>query len=140
MINGAPEVLLNIADRKTRRTLSPDLLTLTLVIPHSYCGRPSLSVPWTWCFHNVSAHTTFTVCETVEREVTDSIILGRWAYIHLPPWDGSVPGKSSRPRVPPLALSDQAVPYPCESFYVWYEKIHGTIHVLSTTMTNVGTS
>lgn len=96
MINAAPEVLLNIADRKTWRTLSHDLLTSTLLIPHSYCGKPSLSVPWAWCFHNVSAHTTFIlVCETVEREVTDSIIPGRWVYIHLPPQDGSVPGKKA---------------------------------------------
>lgn len=46
------------------------------------------------------------------REVTDSIIPRRWAYIHLPPHDGSVPGKSSRPRVPPLFRLVYRIPSP----------------------------
>lgn len=97
----------------TRTISQPPTPTHTTLESHG----PSLFVPSTWCFHNVSAHSTFTVCETVGREVTDSIIPRRWAYIHLPPQDDFVPGKSSRPRMPPLFQACvYVVPYPLRIF------------------------
>jgi len=72
---------------KERRTLveTHHSTTHTLIsIPHSYRAEPSLRT-FSMMFSRFRLHH---VCETVEREVTDSIIPGRWAYIHLPPHGG----------------------------------------------------
>jgi len=67
--------------------------------------------------------------ETVEREVTDSIIPGRWAYIHLPPHGGYRSGQklsascaTALLRLPAFGVYPTL---PRISFFVC-EKIHGS--------------
>lgn len=100
--------------------------THTLVsIPHS-CRVETFS-PYTFSmmFSRFRLHHVQPVCETVEREVTDSIIPGRWAYIHLPPHGGFRSGQKLSASYATALLRLPAAwcaPYPSSHLFLCVRK------------------
>lgn len=76
-------------------------------------------------FSRFRLHHVQPVCETVEREVTDSIIPGRWAYIHLPPHGGFRSGQKLSASYATALLRLPAAwcaPYPSSHLFLCVRK------------------
>lgn len=124
MINASPEANLERGRWKERRTQKPTTRPTHSFPYHTHvASKPSLRIPSAWCFH-VSAYTTFN--PYARPSSAKSLIAlfpddGLISISHLTV--GSVPGKSFRPRTPPL--SSGSLPpgvlhtLPRISFCVW---------------------